>query len=84
MMTIKIDIKKRSIIVLLIGILAILLWMIFSNKNVGNVSPPKLNIRAEIQRDIHYKEDLKLDIYKPLNPIADKHPVIVFIHGGGL
>jgi len=40
----------------------------------------------EYEKDITYKSvddiDLKLDIYKPINNVYDKTPVVVYIHGG--
>ena len=39
-------------------------------------------IRGEVIRHIEYKKGQILDIYLPTQPVYDKMPVIVYVHGG--
>lgn len=39
-------------------------------------------VNGEIEYGINYKDELKLDLYRPTNEVFEKSPVVFFIHGG--
>ncbi len=50
-------------------------------------NPRRLRANVNVTKDVEYgkagERSLKLDIYKPAKPAAEKLPVVVWIHGGG-
>lgn len=39
--------------------------------------------KGEVIHDLEYKDQLTLDIYMPTKEVYEKHPVVLFFHGGG-
>lgn len=39
-------------------------------------------IKGEVIRQVNYKPGLNLDIYMPTQVVFEKHPVVIFYHGG--
>lgn len=40
-------------------------------------------LQGEVDLFIKYKDKLQLDIYEPKTKVYDKHPVLIYYHGGG-
>lgn len=51
----------------------------FSYFFISNKAPI---INGEVIRQVNYKPDLNLDIYMPTQTVFEKHPVVIFYHGG--
>lgn len=39
-------------------------------------------LKGKVDLCITYKQDLLLDIYEPTKEVYDKHPVLIYVHGG--
>lgn len=70
--------KLRNFIFILLAIFLIMAGGL-SYFFISNDAPI---IKGEVIRHIHYKTDLDLDIYMPTQAVFEKHPVVIFYHGG--
>lgn len=70
--------KLRNIIIVIVAIALIIIGY-FSYFFISNKAPI---INGEVIRQVNYKPDLNLDIYMPTPAVFEKHPVVIFYHGG--
>ncbi len=72
--------KKRMLnFLIFFGVFLAMLIAVIAYYFVGNKAPI---IQGTVKHHIPYKEDRLLDVYLPTQTVYDKHPVIIYFHGG--
>lgn len=69
--------KKLLVVFLVLTVIGAVYFIYFLVANQAPIT------QGEVIYALDYKDDLSLDIYSPTNQVYEKHPVVVFFHGGG-